>query len=105
MAIEFEFKGKKYEYNGVYAVPTQGDFYLSKTFARIIKAQVPPREARAIMIPVTVKHTLGGIVFEEIDSNRRAEPGEWYLHCDHIQLCTTAQTVWLYKILRPVPHE
>ncbi len=74
----FEHDGKKYEFRGEYRYPQQGESFLNDTGDVMPHYPNMSGRIRAIIHPVPVTHTFGGVTFEETGKYRRAD-GEWVL--------------------------
>lgn len=106
--FRFTYNEKEYEYRGEYREVTSTDHFIAiSTGGRLV---LDPSQdnaglgVRAIVHPVPVRHTFGGIVFEETGEKRPTVFGEWFLnqsgYPEGWYLARSACTS--YKILRRV---
>ena len=77
--MDFEYKGQKYQFDGIYRTPKLDDYYLSNsgTIMRCGAYTFPEADVRAIVTPIRKEWTFGGVVFEE-DGTRPPRIGEWF---------------------------
>ena len=107
--MKFTTDGKEYEFRGLYRPPRTGDFYLDGAIGNVVEWTTAPAYYtgdRAIVHPIpppVVRHTFGGVVFEETGEVREAAVGEW--HIDTGPRVRDYHTQGAYKILRPVAIE
>ena len=104
--MHIEQDGKRYDFDR-YDYPQHGDVFLhGNGYLRRIEPGEPLdfHFRVAVFRPVPVRHTFGGIVFEETGDMRQPEEGEWILNNGHPQY---AAMVYLatFPILRPVRLE
>jgi len=106
MAIEIEYEGKKYSFNGQYRTPRRDEYFLSDTGE--VKKALPGGSylSRAMLTPVVVTHTFGEIVFEEVD-DRAVKLDEWFLsHEGGIRNWQyPLESASSYMVVRPVTNE
>ncbi len=102
--MKINYEGQEYEFVGYYG-PKEATHFLT---GRGTLEQTEPhnRFDVAWFRLVPVRHTFGGIVFEETGEVRRAGQGEWYLSREPVNepICHRHQdgTYSEYSILRPV---
>ena len=102
--IRFTYDNHEYEFRGEYWKPNPDDYYLSNDLgphARVIQPGHVGLSSRAIVYPVPVRHTFGGVVFEEVET-RTPLKGEWFIHHPNEAICSDGGWWGNYPILRPV---
>ena len=101
----FEHDGKKYEFRGEYRYPQQGESFLNDTGYVMPRYPNMSGRIRAIIHPVPVTHTFGGVTFEETGEFRCAAPNEWFFTTGFTAPSfntTNTPSKIPYRIIKPV---
>ncbi len=104
--------GREFEYRGETRLVRQGDHFISGFYPYAIEEaytdfKTYPKDdgIRAIVYPVVVTHTFGGVVFEEIGEVRSPRCGEFFLYKGMAYTANLDYQATQYSILRPVRME
>lgn len=105
---EYELKGgryilsgREYEFRGEYRAPQMGEYFLNSS-GHVGQAAGAFTMDRAIVYPVPIFKTIGGITFRDTEVKRRIKRNEWYVSRYGLVTCAKGLTEQEYNVLELV---